>query len=165
MAVLLKMGTRISPAMRQRRTVREIRRLAIRGLNEAGDRALRLMKARRFIPKATGGLEASIRKTINRARLTVTLMSRLARAFYMEFGRRPGRWPPRAKIAAWARQRRLRPEPGMTFEGMVYVLSRAIGTRGIKIPLRVTGRGAMFARTTRAMEKIFPRIMRRHLGR
>jgi hypothetical protein len=41
---------------------------------------------------------------------------------YVEFGRRPGRPPPVAALAGWARRHNMNP----------YVVARAIGRRGIK---------------------------------
>ena len=47
-------------------------------------------------------------------------------AEYVEWGRRPGKWPPRQAIAEWARTH------GFTTPGSLYLLQRAIGRRGVK---------------------------------
>lgn len=52
---------------------------------------------------------------------------------YVEYGRRAGdKFPPPQPIAQWIRERRIRPNAGVTQQQLVYLISRAIADKGIR---------------------------------
>lgn len=102
--------------------------------------------ARTLAPKDTGRLAGSITHTISGggANLTSKIGPSVAYGLYVEKGRGPGRMPPVAAVAGWARRKGIDP----------YVLARAIARRGTKpkpymLPSFNQNRGAVVARFQR----------------
>ena len=102
--------------------------------------------ARTLAPKDTGRLAGSITHTISGggANLTSKIGPSVAYGLYVEKGRGPGRMPPVAAVAGWARRKGIDP----------YVLARAIARRGTKpkpymVPSFNQNRGAVVARFQR----------------
>ena len=85
-------------------------------------------------PVATGLLRGSIVGEV-RGRTAAALVEGVVRtgviyAPHVEFGRKPGKWPPLAPIREWVIVKGLANSWGMSERSVVYLVRRAIGTRG-----------------------------------
>jgi hypothetical protein len=92
----------------------------------AMERSLLLVEAdaRRGVKRDTGRLQNSITHSVTGSggNLRGEVGPSVKYGLYVERGRRPGRPPPAAAVAAWARRHGVSP----------YVVARAIGRRGVK---------------------------------
>lgn len=89
--------------------------------------------------KATGNLVNSIKAldiefSNNKMQGTISLASYWK---YVEYGRKPGKWPPRDKILNWVKVKPVIPRPNgnakpPTQEQLAFLIQRKIGTEGIK---------------------------------
>ena len=89
--------------------------------------------------KATGNLISSIKPisiefSSNKMQGSISLASYWK---YVEYGRKPGKWPPRDKILNWVKVKPVIPRPNgnakpPTQEQLAFLIQRKIGTEGIK---------------------------------
>jgi len=89
--------------------------------------------------KATGNLVNSIKAldiefSNNKMQGTISLASYWK---YVEYGRKPGKWPPRDKILEWVKVKPVIPRPNgnakpPTQEQLAFLIQRKIGRDGIK---------------------------------
>lgn len=88
--------------------------------------------------KATGNLINSIATNVTFGDLVFTVSMDLEDYwYYVEHGRKAGKWPPRDKILEWIRVKPVIPYPTPsgklpTQEQLAFLISRKIGTQGIK---------------------------------
>lgn len=131
------------------------------GLQVAGELVVTEIKKR--TPVNTGALRASITfkgRTPNRG----VLASPLVYASVMEYGRRPGKFPPSAPMQLWVK-RQLRISDPAAIRSIAFLISRKIARVGIK------GRQmfdknikAGWPRARRVMDNIVSRIISRRLS-
>ena len=89
--------------------------------------------------KATGNLVASLKPVSiqlknNRYEVGISIASYWK---YVEYGRKPGKWPPRDKILEWIKVKPVIPRPNNgaklpTQEQLAFLISRKIGRDGIE---------------------------------
>jgi phage gpG-like protein len=95
-------------------------------------------KAKPLVPVNTGRLRKSLLSTVSNETpvpLSVTVGTNVTYAPFVEFGRKPGRWPPDAAIRTWVTQKnrgRLGTRDPEALDRMTFQVRRAIGRRGVK---------------------------------